>query len=374
MEMDKPYDARYLRTMEQGSNRMIPKRWSKAIHKLDCPAFDWPVAPFPRYKYPLDQFKAENKQEDQNCLAQVEDNIEDYKKKGIPVAGIIVEPIQSEGGNYEASPEFFQQLQKICKNRGIALIMDEVQTGCGPCGKMWCYEYFNLSSPPDVITFSKKMLTGGYYFSKELKPPQAYRIFNTWMGDPSKLILLGEVIKVIKTRNLLELVNETGKVLKDGLHGIEKEFPHLINSVRGPGTFLAYSCPTTELRDKLNSSSYDVNAVKTQYFSLHGRRRERAALVGTRCYCSGGGLRLTQCGARSRFYALRSERGPYLYGALCIQYRLECYFSPALSAGNIPPPVRAPAAKTSLRVCKAMMRVAGRRSTPLLVFTSTTLV
>ncbi|GBP30678.1 4-aminobutyrate aminotransferase, mitochondrial [Eumeta japonica] len=226
---------------------------SKAIHKLDCPAFDWPVAPFPRYKYPLDQFKAENKQEDQRCLAQVEENIEDYRKKGIPVAGIIVEPIQSEGGDYEASPEFFQQLQKICKNRGIALIMDEVQTGCGPSGKMWCHEHFNLPSPPDVVTFSKKMLTGGYYFTKEFRTPHPYRVFNTWMGDPSKLILLGAVINVIKTKKLLDLVNKSGKVLKDGLHDMEKEFPHLINSVRGRGTFLAYNCPTTEMRDKLNS-------------------------------------------------------------------------------------------------------------------------
>ncbi|XP_041977177.1 4-aminobutyrate aminotransferase, mitochondrial [Aricia agestis] len=225
---------------------------SKPIHKLDCPSFDWPAAPFPRYKYPLDQFQRENQQEDESCLEQVADLIQQYKTRS-PVAGIIVEPIQSEGGDYEASPAFFQKLQKISKENSIALIIDEVQTGCGPTGKMWCYEHFDLPSPPDIVTFSKKMLTGGFYYHEEFKPPHAYRVFNTWMGDPGKLILLEKVLQVIKQENLLRVATETGKVLKDGLHKLENEFPHLINSVRGRGTFLAFSSPKTEIRDKINN-------------------------------------------------------------------------------------------------------------------------
>ncbi|XP_028170076.1 4-aminobutyrate aminotransferase, mitochondrial, partial [Ostrinia furnacalis] len=227
---------------------------SKPIHKLDCPAFDWPVAPFPRYKYPLSEFESENRQEDEKCLEQVADVIHTYKKKANPVAGIIVEPIQSEGGDYEASPKFFQNLQKICKENGVALIVDEVQTGCGPTGKMWCHEHFDLPSPPDVVTFSKKMLTGGFFFNSDFRAPQAYRIFNTWMGDPGKLILLERVLNVIKKENLLNLVSETGNVLKGGLHDLEKEFPNLMNSVRGRGTFLAFNSCSTEMRDKINNN------------------------------------------------------------------------------------------------------------------------
>lgn len=81
---------------------------SKAIHKLDIPSFDWPVAHFPRYKYPLEENARENKEEDKKCLAEVEELFEKYKKKDCPVAGIIAEPIQSEGGDFEGSPEFFQ--------------------------------------------------------------------------------------------------------------------------------------------------------------------------------------------------------------------------------------------------------------------------
>ena len=45
--------------------------------------------------------------------------------------------------------------------------MDEVQTGCGPTGKFWAHEHFNLPDSPDIVTFSKKMLTGGFY-NKEM--------------------------------------------------------------------------------------------------------------------------------------------------------------------------------------------------------------
>nr|NVI72080.1 putative 4-aminobutyrate aminotransferase, mitochondrial-like protein [Cucujiformia] len=149
---------------------------SKAIHKIDVPAFDWPVAHFPKYKYPLEDHVKENKAEDAKCLAEVEELFEKYKKKA-PVAGIVAEPIQAEGGDNEASPEFFQGLQEIAKKQGAFLLLDEVQTGCGATGKMWCHEHFNLKSPPDIVTFSKKMLTGGYFHNLETRPDQPYRIF-----------------------------------------------------------------------------------------------------------------------------------------------------------------------------------------------------
>lgn len=81
---------------------------SKFIHKIDVPAMDWPIARFPRYKYPLEQHCSENEAEDKRSLAEVDSLIDAWCKKGHPVAGIIVEPIQSEGGDNEGSPEFFR--------------------------------------------------------------------------------------------------------------------------------------------------------------------------------------------------------------------------------------------------------------------------
>lgn len=222
---------------------------SKYIHKIDIPSFDWPVAPFPKYQYPLEEHVRENAQEDARCLAEVQEQFEKYAKKGVPVAGVIIEPIQSEGGDNEASPEFFQELQRVTKKNGAALLIDEVQTGGGPTGKIWCHEHFNLDTPPDVVTFSKKMQLGGYFHSLNLTPQLPYRVFNTWMGDPGKVLLLESILNVIKSEALLQNVVKTGAKLKQGLNQAQKDYPHLLNSVRGRGTFLAVNCASSKMRD-----------------------------------------------------------------------------------------------------------------------------
>lgn len=224
---------------------------SKPIHKLDIPSLDWPIARFPHYKYPLEEHTRENAEEDKKCLEIVEDLLHKYKSAGKPVAGIVIEPIQAEGGDNHASPEFFQQLQQVAKKNGTAFHMDEVQTGGGPTGKFWAHEYFNLPEAPDVVTFSKKLQTGGYYFKDAFKPPQGYRIFNTWMGDPSKVILLQEIVRVIRRDHLLDVVQESGEVLMKGLFDLEKQFPQHINSIRGRGTFIAFDGTDAKKRDDI---------------------------------------------------------------------------------------------------------------------------
>lgn len=226
---------------------------SKAIHKVDIPSLDWPIAPFPRYRYPLESNEAENKKEDQRCIARVEELIEEWQRKGSSVAGVIVEPIQSEGGDHHASNEFFAELQRVTKKMGSALLIDEVQTGGGPTGKMWCYEHFNLPEAPDIVSFSKKMLTGGFFTKEEFRVPQGYRIFNTWMGDPGKVILLQEVLKVIRRDNLLQNATVTGDILYKGILALENRYSHLINSTRGKdrGTFIAFDGVDTKARDAI---------------------------------------------------------------------------------------------------------------------------
>ncbi|KAJ1658253.1 4-aminobutyrate transaminase, partial [Dispira simplex] len=77
---------------------------SKAIHTLDIPAFPWPMAPFPKFKYPLDKHAEDNGTEEQCCLIKLENVLESCP---IPVATMVIEPIQSEGGDNYASPTFF---------------------------------------------------------------------------------------------------------------------------------------------------------------------------------------------------------------------------------------------------------------------------
>jgi 4-aminobutyrate aminotransferase/(S)-3-amino-2-methylpropionate transaminase len=99
---------------------------SKPIHKLDVPAFDWPIATYPKYKYPLNENISENERTDNKCLEEVQDLINKYDKKGVPVAGLIIEPIQGEGGDNHGSVKFFQKLRQICAKNNVAFIIDEV--------------------------------------------------------------------------------------------------------------------------------------------------------------------------------------------------------------------------------------------------------
>lgn len=223
---------------------------TKHVHKRDIPSMDWPVATFPKYKYPLDQNMDYNTKQDMQCLQEVERLFEEYKAKGRPVAGIVVEPIQAEGGDVHGSPDFFQQLQRIGKKNGAALLIDEVQTGGGSTGTIWAHAQFGLDSPPDIVTFSKKMMTGGYYYADEFHLAEPYRIFNTWLGDPTKIMLLEKALSVIKRDNLLEVVKDSAAVMKKGFLQLQDKFPKLVSNSRGRGTFRAFDMPDMKLRDQ----------------------------------------------------------------------------------------------------------------------------
>lgn len=80
---------------------------------------------------------------------------------------------------------------------------------------------------------------------------QPLRIFNTWLGDPGKLVILQGVMEVIRQNDLLKQVNKTGQVLEKGLNDLEAKYGEIINSPRGRGTFRAFNAKTTEIRNKI---------------------------------------------------------------------------------------------------------------------------
>ncbi|KAH7317356.1 4-aminobutyrate aminotransferase [Rhexocercosporidium sp. MPI-PUGE-AT-0058] len=213
---------------------------SKAVHKLDIPSFNWPQASFPALKYPLEKYTTENTAEEQRCLTEVESLIQSWH---CPVAAVIIEPIQGEGGDNHASPAFFQGLRAITQKLKVVLIVDEVQTGFGATGKFWAHDHWNLSTPPDIVTFSKKAQTAGYFFSDTmLVPDKAYRQFNTWMGDAARVILCNAVIEQIIETKLVEQTARVGAVLYAELEKLATRYPQLIQNLRGKGqgTFIAF--------------------------------------------------------------------------------------------------------------------------------------
>ncbi|KAK7742084.1 4-aminobutyrate transaminase [Cytospora paraplurivora] len=231
---------------------------SKPIHKLDIPAFDWPQATFPLLKYPLEEHVEENRKAEQDALAEVEHLIKTWH---LPPAAVIVEPIQSEGGDNHASPEFFRGLRELTKKHDVLLIVDEVQTGVGATGKFWAHEHWNLTTPPDLVTFSKKAQTAGYYFGNtELRPNKAYRQFNTWMGDPTRALLFRAIIEEIEKNDLVSKTARVGDYLYGKLEALATKYPGQFLNLRGKGqgTFIAFDNPKRDEFVK-KAKSFGVN-------------------------------------------------------------------------------------------------------------------
>lgn len=223
---------------------------SKPIHKIDIPAFKWPTAPFPKLQYPLEKYEKENRAEELRCLEELEKVIISNE---IPVAAVIVEPIQSEGGDNHASPAFFQGIRDITKEHGVLFIADEVQTGVAATGKMWAHEHWNLTSPPDMVTFSKKAQAAGFFFGNdELRPSQPYRQFNTWCGDPARALIAGAIFQEVKKHDLVKKTEEVGEYLYGKLDALFKNHQDKVHSLRGKGqgTYIAWTMSSPEARDK----------------------------------------------------------------------------------------------------------------------------
>lgn len=226
---------------------------SKAIHKIDIPAFDWPVAPFPQLQYPLSEHEQANKAEEARCLAEYEDILVRHKAHK-PVAAVIVEPILSEGGDCHASPEFFRSLRLLARKHGAFFIADEVQTGVGATGTFWAHEKWGLSAEdaPDFVTFSKKMQQAGIFHRAETRPNAPYRNYNTWMGDPMRALQAREIIRIIKDNKLVDYTRATGDVLTAALNDVFARHQGLVENHRGQdeATFQAFDIADQKKRDQ----------------------------------------------------------------------------------------------------------------------------
>ncbi|MDB4998089.1 MAG: hypothetical protein JWM74_5521 [Myxococcaceae bacterium] len=232
---------------------------SKPILKVVIPAFGWPKVRFPDVRFPLAENEAHNKESEAASLAELEAAL---KAGAGNIAGVIVEPIQGEGGDRHASCAFFREVRRITKTHDVAFIVDEVQTGGGGTGTFWAHDAWGLADCPDIVTFSKKMQLGGYYSTEEYASPEAYRIFNTFLGDPLRAAQLEIIAEIIDRDRLLSSVRATGTLLVKELEELAKRHPAILSGARGAGTFAAIDVrdPATQLRllDALRQRGLEV--------------------------------------------------------------------------------------------------------------------
>lgn len=153
------------------------------------------------------------------------------------VAAIIVEPVQGEGGFYEAPREFMTALRKICDQHGMLLIADEVQTGFARTGKMFAMDHHEVA--PDITTMAKS-LAGGFPLSavtgraEIMDAPNPGGLGGTYGGSPIGVAAAHAVLDVIDEEKLCDRANTLGNRLKQRLQSIRDDTPEIVD-IRGPG-------------------------------------------------------------------------------------------------------------------------------------------
>lgn len=221
---------------------------SKYIHKLGFSSFNWPVAPFPEIKYPLDQFHDENVKEEDRCLEALDGILRCQKN----IAAMILEPAQAEGGDNWFSPRYFRAVRQLASQYNVDFIVDEVQTGMAT-GRYWAHEDFQLESPPDMVTFSKKFQVSGIYLRNQVIPNNLSADFcGEGCVDLFRLKSLATINKVITRDNLFERSNNAGKRFINFFEETVK-WNKNFSDVRGRGSFLAFNLKDTDTRDKFVS-------------------------------------------------------------------------------------------------------------------------
>ncbi len=164
------------------------------------------------------------------------------------VAAIIVEPVQGEGGFYEAPRELMQRLRTLCDENGMLLIADEVQTGFARTGKMFAMEHH--SAAPDITTMAKSLaggfplaaLTGRTDLMDAVKPGG---LGGTYGGSPMGIAAAHAVLDVIEEEQLCDRANALGSRLKQRLASLQESVPEIVD-IRGPGFMNAIEFNNTD--------------------------------------------------------------------------------------------------------------------------------
>ncbi len=169
-------------------------------------------------------------------------------------AGILIEPIQGEGGIRPAPLAFLRELRAVCDEFGILLGMDEVQTGMGRTGKLFAHEWAGIA--PDLMSLAKG-LAGGFPMGAVLARENVAKALvpgshgTTFGGGPLACAAANAVLDVILAPGFLSEVEATGHYLWAGLEKLCAQYPGLFTEVRGMGLIVGLKCvlPNTEMQN-----------------------------------------------------------------------------------------------------------------------------
>ena len=167
-------------------------------------------------------------------------------------AFVILEPIQGESGIIVAPEGFLQEVRKLCDEKGILLIFDEIQAGLGRTGRLWACEHWNTT--PDILCLAKG-IAGGVPMGATLVRPDILASINkgehssTFGGNPISCAAGTAALKAITEDGLIENSEKMGKMFRDGLEKLKEEHT-MIREIRGKGLMIGIELKF-EVRDIL---------------------------------------------------------------------------------------------------------------------------
>ncbi len=230
------------------------KRKTKYFPKFNWPRITNPKILFPFNEVNLDKVVALENQAIDEIKAAIHECSDD-------IAAMIIEPIQGEGGDNHFRKEFFQKLRTVADESDILLIFDEVQTGIGLTGKMWCYEHFGVN--PDMLVFGKKTQVCGFLCSKRIDEVEdnvfheSSRLNSTWGGNLVDMVRFRKYLEIIVTDKLIENTCNVGEYFLTELLQLEDEFDNMVSRVRGRGFMIAFDLPNSEIRNQFLSKTFE---------------------------------------------------------------------------------------------------------------------
>ncbi|UCD83947.1 MAG: aspartate aminotransferase family protein [Deltaproteobacteria bacterium] len=159
-------------------------------------------------------------------------------------AAVILEPIQGEGGINVAPYDYIKGLRKLCDERGALLIIDEIQTGFGRTGKMFCSEHYEVA--PDIMTVAKSLGGALYPISATITTPKINTFWeshpfihlSTFGGSDIGCRVALAVIDFIEKNGLAENAARMGEKLLNGLGALKDKHPGVFEEVRGKGLMI----------------------------------------------------------------------------------------------------------------------------------------
>ena len=160
---------------------------------------------------------------------------------GPETAGILIEPIQGEGGVRVAAPNFLRALRQLCDQHNLLLMFDEVQTGIARTGEMFAYERSGIT--PDVMALAKA-LGGGFPIGACLATAEASKGMtvgshgSTFGGNPLAMAVANAVLDVVLADGFIERVRRNALLLKQRLAELKDRHASVIAEVRGEGLLI----------------------------------------------------------------------------------------------------------------------------------------